>query len=297
MSFQEDIAQDTQHSAVGNVVNLYELDLTDIGSDQVLHFTEYVNDDYTAIYFNGTEYTPIQMESEGWEVTGQETLPRPKVRFSNVLLTFASYVYTFDDLIGAKLTRRRTFEKYLDGNSDPNPVAQFSPDIYRIRQKTMHNKSYIEFELSPFMDFEKTQIPRRQIIRDFCRWKYRIINPSTSDFTYVKATCPYEGQYSYTRLGQYTTDKTEDFCGKMLTDCEMRFAGNRAAFLEAPNTVSIQTTAPVAPIKGDMWLNTATYPNVWYTWVVPETAGPYWGETKPQPLPFSGFPSVARFRF
>ena len=295
MTFQANIAEDTQKAEVGNLINLYELDLTDIGSDQVLYITEYVNDDYTPIYFDGQEYTPIQMESEGWQVTGQETLPRPKIRFSNTLLQFASYVYTFDDLIGAKFTRTRTFEKYLDGNTSPNSAAHFAPDIYRIRQKTMHNKDYIEFELSPFMDFEKTQIPRRQVIRDFCRWKYRIIDPDTGNFTYTKATCPYEGLYSYTRLGEYTTDKTEDFCGKLLTDCEMRFAGTKAGRIEDQgHTLSIQATAPVSPSDKDCWLNTAVTPVVWY--IYNDGVGD-WIELKPDPLPFSGFPSVARFRF
>jgi lambda family phage minor tail protein L len=296
MTFESHIAQDVQQAAVGNIVNLYEIDLNDIGSDQVLYITEYVNDDYTPIYFDGQEYTPIQMESEGWQVTGQETLPRPKIRFSNTLLTFASYVYTFDDLIGAKVTRIRTFEKYLDGNTNPNSAAKFAPDIYRIRQKTSHNKYYIEFELSPFMDFEKTQIPKRQIIRDFCRWKYRVWNPTESKFVYEKATCPYVSAYRYTRLGAYTTDSSEDFCGKLLTDCEMRFAGVKAKRIEeGGNTIYIQATEPASPNDRDCWLDTSSLPNIWKIYVVTTTS--YWTELKPDPLPFSGFPSVARFRF
>ena len=163
MSFQEDIASDVQKLTVGNIVSLYELDLTDIGSSDILYFTESIDNDYTPIYFNSREYTPIHMQTSGWQVTGTETLPRPKMLISNVLLTFASYINAFENLVGAKLTRRRTLDKYLDGRAEANPNAEFAPDIYRIRSMPQKTKAVAEFELTPYMDFEGIKIPKRQI--------------------------------------------------------------------------------------------------------------------------------------
>jgi len=171
--FQEDIASDVQKLAVGNIVNLYELDLTDIGGTSILYFTESIDDDYTPIFFNAREYTPIHMQTSGWQTTGTEQLPRPKMVVSNVLLTFASYINTFDSLVGAKLTRRRTLEKYLDGKPTANPNAEFAPDIYKILSMPQRTKAAVEFELTPYVDFEGIKIPKRQILRDFCRQTYR----------------------------------------------------------------------------------------------------------------------------
>ena len=288
MSFEENIASDVQNLAVGNIISLYELDLSDIGSDVTLYFTESIDDDYTPINFNAREYTPIHMQTSGWQVTGTETLPRPKLIVSNVLLTFASYINTFDDLVGARLTRRRTLEKYLDGKSEANPNAEFAPDIYRIRSLPQKTKAVAEFELSPYMDYEGIKIPKRQILRDFCRQIYRKYNSSTGDFDYTVATCPYASSYNYTRLGVYDASKANDNCGKELTDCEMRYAGVKA--LRGPGTVFIQDTDPGGSV-GDFWLDTSAAPNVWYG----RSAGG-WDTLKPDPLPTWAVPSVARFR-
>ena len=202
MSFQEDIASDVQKSAVGDMIFLYEIDLTDVGLDATIYFSEAVDDDYTTISFNSRTYQPIQMEATGWEISGEGTLPRPRIKVSNVLITFAPFIITYDDMIGAKFTRRRTLKKYLDGESEENPSAEFAPDIFVIYQKTAHNKYEIEFELSAYMDFEGVMIPKRQIIRDFCSHRYRFWNGS--EFDYTLASCPYGPDpndiYSYDSL-------------------------------------------------------------------------------------------------
>jgi len=216
MSFQEDIASDVQNLEVGDFITLFELDLTDIGSGDILYFTEAIDNDLTPIQYWGTDDTlqtfyPIHLDSDGWEVSGQETLARPKLRVSNVLLSFASHIYTFDDMIGAKLTRIRTLEKYLFGKPEANGDAKFADDIYRIRQKTQHTKAAVEFELSPYMDFEGIMIPKRQILRDFCTHTYRRWDTSPpGSFNYSKVTCPYVGTYYYNRLGEHVTGESDD---------------------------------------------------------------------------------------
>jgi len=297
MTFQSDIASDVQNLAVGNIVNLYELDMTEISGNpsDILYFTESIDNDYTPISFNAREYTPIHMQTSGWQVTGTESLPRPKIIVSNVLLTFASYINSFNDLVGATLIRRRTLEKYLDGKPEANPNAEFAPDIFRIRSLPQKTKAVAEFELAPFMDHEGIKIPKRLILRDFCRQAYR--NWNDGSFDYSNASCPYVSTYCYTRLGAYTADCSQDDCGKELTDCEMRYAGIKA--LRGPGTIYIQDTEPSGTVHGDFWLNTGVEPNVWYRRSIIHI-GPAtfesWPELKPDPLPTWAFPSVARFR-
>ncbi len=285
MTFQSDIASDVQNLAVGNIVSLYEIDLTTIGETGVLYFTESIDNDYTPISFNSQEYTPIHMKTEGWQVTGTESLPRPKIYISNVLLTFASYLNSFDNLVGAEFTRRRTLEKYLDGKPEANPNAEFAPDIYRIRSMPQKTKAVAEFELSPYMDYEGIKIPKRQILRDFCRQSYRNYSTDSTSFIYTHATCPYTGSYCYDRLGNYTTDESLDDCGKELTDCEMRYAGEKAT-----GTIYIQDGDP-GGIDGDYWLDTDADPNAWYI-----KFDGSWATLKPNPLPTYAFPSVSRFK-
>ncbi len=311
MTFQTDIASDVQNLAVGNIVNLYELDFSNLpgaAASDILYFTESIDDDYTPVVFDGQEYTPIHMQTSGWQMTGTESLPRPKVVVSNVLLTFASYINSFDDLVGSKFTRRRTLEKYLDGKPEANPNAQFAPDIFKIRTMPQKTKAVAEFELYPWLDQEGIKVPKRQILRDFCRQTYRTWNTNASTFDYTKATCPYVGIYCYDRLGNYTADCASDNCGKELSDCEMRFAGNKAE----GNTVYIQETAPDSTnAENTYWLNISVSPVIWSVVIEQEIPlGPFevlqedeelntiflWTTVKPQPLPTWAFPSVARFR-
>jgi len=295
MTFQTDIASDVQNLAVGNIVSLYELDLTTIGGTDVLYFTEVIDEDYTPISFNAREYTPIHMKTEGWQVTGNDTLPRPKIYVSNVLLTFASYINSFESLVGAEFTRRRTLEKYLDGKPEANPAAEFDPDVFKIRTMPQKTKAIAEFELSAYMDYEGIKIPKRQILSDFCSQTYRKWDDDAGAFDYTYATCPYTGDYCFDRLGEYTATDSEDVCGKELADCEMRYAGVRAARIAARlgTDIYIQATEPLSPNIKDFWLNTDTAPNIWYFYQNP-TAG--WVTLETDPLPTYAFPSVARFR-
>src|SRR3546814_18403294 len=62
----------------------------------------------------------------------------------------------------AKLTRRRTLAKYLDGMPDADPDEEFPPEIWFIEQKVGETSEAVEFELASAMDFQGVQLPRRQ---------------------------------------------------------------------------------------------------------------------------------------
>jgi lambda family phage minor tail protein L len=71
MTFQSDIAKDVQKAAMGEMIFLYEIDLSNVSAGTVLYFTEGTKEDYTPIEFNSRTYQPIQMEAEGFDITGE----------------------------------------------------------------------------------------------------------------------------------------------------------------------------------------------------------------------------------
>lgn len=219
MSTTETFQGDIQKFNPGKLISLYELDATDLGGS-VLRFTP-MTDNGSAVIFDGNTYSPLNIEVSGFEITGRGTLPQPTVRVSNVSSIVSAAVLSYNDLIGSIFKRIRTYEQYLDNGSRPDPTQKFPDDVFIVDQKIQHNKVYIEFKLVSAIDHENFQIPRRQIIRDYCDHIYR--RWTGSAFSYTKATCPYTDAAMFTKRGITTTDPEEDLCGKRLSDCKLRF--------------------------------------------------------------------------
>lgn len=116
-------------------------------------------------------YSAFPVESEGWEIRGSGTgsLPRPTVRFANINQYWGANLAKFDDLIGAKVIRRRTLEKYLS----TNPPVEFNRDVYYIERKLKEDATMVEFELASAFDVQGIKLPRRSIIAARCPWKYK----------------------------------------------------------------------------------------------------------------------------
>jgi len=219
MSTNAKIKRDIQDFSPGELVELFDIDATNIEGGSTYHFCPGTISG-TSVVFNGVTYTPLPAEVEGFEMKGEGQLPHPKIKVANINLTFAAAVASLNDLTGAKVTRRRTFKKYLDGQPEADSSAQFPTDIYYINRKTAHNKYFIEWELSAQMDFENFTIPKRMFLRDTCTHVYRVYVDGAFDYT--NATCPYAGANYYTAEGAATTaDKDE--CGRRLYDCNLRY--------------------------------------------------------------------------
>tara|TARA_Y100001963_G_scaffold154761_1_gene244247 strand:- start:6091 stop:7650 length:1560 start_codon:yes stop_codon:yes gene_type:complete len=125
----------------------------------------------TSGHYSQQSYEPLPIESEGWEVrgSGSGSLPRPTVRMGNVNAFFKSYLASYDELIGAKVIRRRTLEKYLT----TNPPVEFNRDVFYIERKSTENRTIVEFELVSAFDVEGIKLPRRTIVAARCPWKYK----------------------------------------------------------------------------------------------------------------------------
>lgn len=232
MSLNADIASDVQQLSPGKLVTMYILDCTSLGGSTYRFIPATISG--TTVYFNSQEYLPIDIEATGFECSGKGQLPRPKIRISNTTNTLAGAIIEYDDLLGAVVTRRRTFQKYLDGQPEADPLAKFPDDTYIIERKVMQNKYFVEWELSAYMDFEGRQLPNRQILRDTCMWTYRTWDSDELSFDYTKAVCPYTGTDMFKRDGTVTTISGEDICGKRLSDCDLRYGNDPFPFSGFP---------------------------------------------------------------
>jgi lambda family phage minor tail protein L len=146
-----------------------------------------------AIYFHGgtifqksikwqnQEYMPLPVESEGFEVTANGQLPRPKIRISNKDYYMTQLLLNNSDFQFGKLIRKRTFVKYLDdynfdgGNpwGQTDSSAELSNDTFVIGQKTAENKMFVEFELTSPLDLENFEVNARLLMSRYCSWYYR----------------------------------------------------------------------------------------------------------------------------
>ena len=95
----------------GAIIELFQLqlNLAQHGVDETYYFHAGVNEYNTGIVWNGQTYTPLPIEADGFEWNGQGSLPRPKVRCSNINGTVTILLNALPDgLEGAKFTRIRT---------------------------------------------------------------------------------------------------------------------------------------------------------------------------------------------
>jgi len=123
----------------------------------------------TSGHYGQQTYSAFPVESEGWEVRGSGTLPRPSVRFANINQYWSAHLSNYDDLVGAKVIRRRTLQKHLG----TNPPVEFNRDVYYVERKTSETAAMVEFELASAFDVQGIQLPRRAVVAARCPWKYK----------------------------------------------------------------------------------------------------------------------------
>jgi lambda family phage minor tail protein L len=213
----EAIKSELQKLAPSAIIELFQLDLTIFG-DQVYYFHAGTNGLRQPLIWQGQEYTPFPIQASGFELSTGGQLPRPTLVVSNVLGIVTALVLTYRDLLGAKVTRKRTMQKYLDAvnfdggvNPTADPTAEFPDDVFFIEAKKNETPELIEFELSSSFDVQNVQLPKRQIIQNICPWRYR--GPE----------CGYTGTDYFNSNDQPVGTLQQDVCGKRLTSCKLRF--------------------------------------------------------------------------
>ena len=209
LQVQSPSAQETES---GNaIVTLYEVYLadSDIGGSGIdkLYFhdgTKSPGDSYGSIqmYSPSSEsdwgstdvsdyalktYTPFPFEFNGYARKTKGPIARPTITFANINRDFTVYNTNHDDLLGAKVTRRRTLVKYLG----ENPPVEFPREVYYIERLMSENQISVEYELTTNFDVQGVLLPSRRIVASRCPWKYKDSTQggcdwpsnSTKDFT------------------------------------------------------------------------------------------------------------------
>jgi len=168
-------------------------------NDGILRFHNDTKALNSFIIWRGKTYYPAPITAEGFESSSKGTLPQPTLTIASQsengvdqLALLKHQIREFGDIIGSKVTRRRTFAKYLDRANfayggvnlsekaqqlpqgyEPDPYAQLPEDIYFIERKQAENKSTITYQLSSVLDTEGSKLPKRVIVSDKCVWQYR----------------------------------------------------------------------------------------------------------------------------
>jgi len=131
------------------------------------------------VTFKGFSYHYLPVRAEGFTYDESKP-PRPKMVFDNTDGFMSLKLKYFDNFLGYRFTRERTFVKFLDDVNFPNSRnphstdrSSFPVEEYVFNKKTTENSNVVEFELSSPLDLEVANVPARDIIYNACRWCYR----------------------------------------------------------------------------------------------------------------------------
>jgi lambda family phage minor tail protein L len=220
---------DLQSIAPSAIIELFQLELNAAqhGANETYYFHAGTNATGSNgdIVWDGQAYLAFPIEATEFEYTGTGSLPRPKLRVSNIYGTITGIILTLPNgLEGAKVTRIRTLARYIDGVNfpggtnplgTPDPTAEFPREIYYIDRKASENRDLIEFELAAAFDLVGVRAPKRQCVANVCQWTYR--GPE----------CGYAGNAFFNFNDVPVGAIGQDVCGKRLRSCELRFAQQR----------------------------------------------------------------------
>lgn len=126
-----------------------------------------------ALVWQGINYYYFPIVADQFAQNGDGSLPRPSLKISNIYPNIKDLLLNLGDLVGAKVTRKRVFKKFLDGFPDADSNAGLPDEVYTIGRKKLETKLYVDFELFTIIESNNIKIPRRQILQNFCHWKYR----------------------------------------------------------------------------------------------------------------------------
>ena len=257
------LSSDFQKLSVAGLVTLYELDASKLGLGVLRWHGHMSYEDWEYIYefanraqfankskrvaatgaddivvpdiiWNGNEYKPVAIQSDGLEIRGDGKASTPNLVITSDLNGVKGMTRRlcrqYNDFAGAKLTVIRTSAKYLDAANfaDGNPTAnvnEYRKQVWYIEHKINDDEEKVTFELSNPVDFEGARIPAREIT-SFCHWGVT--------GGYRGETCGYMGTAMFDENGNPTNNPALDKCGCRVVDCDIR--GNVERFGAFPSS-------------------------------------------------------------
>jgi lambda family phage minor tail protein L len=135
-----------------------------------------------SVYWQGVEYLPFPIQSSGFESKGDGSLPRPKLAISNQDFFVSNLIRRYNNLVGAKVVRKRTFVKFLDNQNfseGKNPygsadaTAGLEDQVFFILRRASENRAIVEFELASPLELDNVTFPKRSVMARYCGFHYR----------------------------------------------------------------------------------------------------------------------------
>jgi lambda family phage minor tail protein L len=226
---------ETFKTQLPEVVDLFTLDITILlppgSTDQAIYrFCNWTQVGGADVIYQGETYTALPLQASGFELNTSGQLERPSITFANVGLGITALTNTYDDLVGASVSRIRTLTTYLDGQPAADPDAFWGPDSWVVEQKSSETKLAVTFQLAVPFDLEGRSLPGRRLLREQCQWIYR-----------SEIGCHYSGSNYWDANDDVVATLAQDACGKRLSSCQLRFgATSRLPFGGFPGLVDSQ---------------------------------------------------------
>ncbi len=109
---------------VSPLVELFTIDATSLGMPTPIYYHN--NNAANEVWFQGIKYNPYPIDVRGFEFRTAGELARPTMKLGNIAATVSTLCLLYNDLVGAKVIRRRTFARFLDKLMMPSIPAFIS---------------------------------------------------------------------------------------------------------------------------------------------------------------------------
>lgn len=212
------IASELQALEPSAKLEFYVVDATALGAPEVWRFHNGTNQLSQAVVWQGQTYQYIPVQTSGFELRGDGPRPRPLLTVGDVFGVIAANVRLYDDLAGARLTRKRTHARYLDAvnfeggiNGSADASAEYADEVWFFDRVRSRDGTHVQWELVSPLDLEDVMLPARQVRNSICGSVYR------------SSECGYAGGPVATADDVATANTALDDCSRRVSGCKLRF--------------------------------------------------------------------------
>lgn len=146
------------------LVELFALDLS-LQGGPLLYFHAGTNGLSSDIIWKSQIYTRFPMSAEGFKQSMTGAQPRPTLTASNIQGALGALAKSYSDFAGCKLTRTRTFARFLDAVNFPNGNTQADPtqclplEVWYVDRKSNEDGQSMQLELASSLDLSPLDYP------------------------------------------------------------------------------------------------------------------------------------------
>lgn len=157
------IKQELNKDYVGNIVELFEIDLNPIGESDILRLTAHSESN---VIWRGNTYVPFPLQVEYAERSNNAAPSRVKLLASTASTLLTSLMLEHGDLVGARVIKWRTLAMYLDAEPTADPNQHWPVERYTIIQRESLSRDGVSWVLANWLDTPNLILPGRQTLRD-----------------------------------------------------------------------------------------------------------------------------------